>query len=297
MEDSLKVNGVAIEDHQFVMPAGDVVITAEFEEIPSTVVTDVLKAVIVKAEQLLQDGALNNTMEAVIQEFHGALQAGKALADNPGDATQEDINAATIRLLNVMAKVDWKQGDKTVLQVAVDIARTIKENIDLYAQSGKQVFLDVLNTAEAILASGNAWEDDIQETTSALIEAMTNLRMLPNKDVLNQMIGQAKQMDLSLYTEPSVNALLQALRRAEIMAAKESVSQYDVDDAEQNLRAALAGMVRKNEMSSTSSGSGTITTGEGSKPTKTGDNGFAGIALLTLISASCALWLTRKKDR
>ena len=299
VEGSLKANGMVIQDKQFIMPAKDVVITAEFEKIPSTVVTAVLEAVVDRAELLLENGSLDNTMEAVVKEFHAALEAGKALVADPGDATQADVNAATMRLLNAMAKVDWKQGDKTALQIAVDIARTIKENIDLYAEPGKQAFLDVLEKAEALLASGNAWDDDIKEVTSELIEAMTNLRMMVNKDLLNQMIEQAKQVDLSQYTEDSVNVLLQALRRAEALSAKETAAQYDVDEAAQNLKAALAGLVMKNENPSkpSGSGSGSISTGDGSTPTKTGDSGLAGIALLTLISGCGALWMTRKRTR
>ena len=99
-----------------------------------------------------------------------------------------------------MAKVDWKQGDKTILEVAVDVALSINENLDQYVEEGKQEFIDALANAQSLLASGNAWQDDIDAATDALIEAMSNLRMAPNKDILNDMIEKAEGTDLSGYT-------------------------------------------------------------------------------------------------
>ena len=89
--------------------------------------------------------------EAVVNEFNAALANAKEIVAKDG-ATQQEINDATERLLKVMAKVDWKQGDKTVLEVAVDIANTIKPDLDLYVEEGKQEFLDALAKAEEVLA-------------------------------------------------------------------------------------------------------------------------------------------------
>ena len=205
-------------------------------------VTAVLEAVIEKAEQLLADGALENTMEAVVTEFNAALEAAKEIVAGDG-ASQAEINAATVRLLNVMAKVDWKQGDKTVLQVAVDVANAIKVDIDLYVEAGKQEFLDALARGEELLASGNAWDDEIQAATDALIEAMSNLRMAANKDILNDMINKANSVDFSAYTVESANAVRAALNAAEALAADANATQDAVDAAANTLKAALNGLV------------------------------------------------------
>ena len=94
-------------------------------------ITSVLERVIAEAEQMVADGALDNTMEAVVTEFNAALQAAKDLVAQEY-ASQEDLNAAAVRLVKAMAKVDWKQGDKTILEVAVDVANSINENLNLY---------------------------------------------------------------------------------------------------------------------------------------------------------------------
>ena len=144
-------------------------------------------------------------------------------------ATQQEINDATERLLKVMGKVDWKQGDKTVLEVAVDIANAIKPDLDLYVEAGKQEFLDALAVAESLLESGNAWQEEIDKAADDLMEAMSNLRMKPNKDILNDMINKAEGTDLSGYTEDSVAALNAALANAQTVAADENASQDEVD--------------------------------------------------------------------
>ena len=271
-------------------------------------VTTVLERIIANAEELLANGSLDNTMEAVVNEFNAALANAKEIVAKDG-ATQQEINDATERLLKVMAKVDWKQGDKTALQVAVDIANAIKPDLDLYVEAGKQEFLDALAKGEELLASGNAWDDEIKAATDELIEAMSNLRMAPNKDVLNEMIAQAGAIDLSVYTADSAAALTNALAEARAVAADENATQAEVDAAANTLQAAMSGLVFVNggennaeEGNTTETGnSGTtgiaIPAGEGTAPTKTGDAGVAGIASLAVLSAACALVILKKKQR
>ena len=275
-------------------------------------ITTVLEAIIANAEELLANGSLDNTMEAVVEEFNAALANAKEIAVKDG-ATQQEINDATERLLKVMAKVDWKQGDKTALQVAVDIANAIKPDLDLYVEEGKQEFLDALAKGEELLASGNAWDDEIKAATDELIEAMSNLRMAPNKDILNEMIAQAGAIDLSVYTADSAAALTNALAEAQAVAANANATQEEVDAAANTLQAAMSGLVFVNgdennaaednttDADNTATDNGTTDTttpvGEGTAPTKTGDAGAAGIASLAVLSAAGALWMLRKKER
>ena len=266
-------------------------------------IATVLEKVIAIAEQMKADGALENTMEAVVTEFNAALQAAKDLVAQEY-ASQEDLNAAAVRLIKVMGKVDWKQGDKTILEVAVDVALSINENLDQYVEEGKQEFIDALANAQALLESGNAWQDDIDAATDALIEAMSNLRMAPNKDILNDMINKASGLDLDAYTADSVAALNAALADAQAVAANENATQDEVDAAADSLKAAMSGLVFVNgdndndaDTDDTTTG-GVVTTpsGDGTAPSKTGDAGAAGIAVLALASAA-AVVLMRKKNR
>ena len=114
---------------------------------------------------------------------------------------------------------------------------------DRYEEAGKQEFIDALANAQALLESGNAWQDDIDAATDALIEAMANLRMAPNKDILNDMINKASGLNLDAYTADSVAALNAALADAQAVAANENATQNEVDAAADSLKAAMSGLV------------------------------------------------------
>ncbi len=248
-----------------------------------------------KAEEMKADGALENTMQAVVDEFNAALEEAKALVAKE-DATQAELKDSATRLLAAMAKVDWKQGDKTILEVAVDVALSINENLDQYVEEGKQEFIDALANAQSLLASGNAWQDDIDAATDALIEAMSNLRMAPNKDILNDMIEKAEGTDLSAYTADSVAALNAALADAQAVAANENATQEEVDAAADSLKAAMNGLVLVDGTTGAVDGDAATTpVGDGSTPTKTGDAGAASLAALALLSAGAVIVLKKKR--
>ena len=265
-------------------------------------ITSVLERVIAEAEQMVADGALDNTMEAVVNEFNAALQAAKDLVAQEY-ASQEDLNAAAVRLVLAMNKVDWKQGDKTILEVAVDVANSINENLDLYVEEGKQEFIDALANAKALLESGNAWQDDIDAATDELIEAMSNLRMAPNKDILNEMIANARSMDLSVYTSDSVAVLADALAEAQAVAGNADATQAEVDAAADTLEAAMSGLVFVNGDENQAAEDNTADiaadtpVGEGTAPTKTGDAGIASVAALALLSAGALIVLKKRTHR
>ena len=198
-----------------------------------------------------------------------------------------------------MAKVDWKQGDKTVLEVAVDVAKAIEADLDLYVDAGKQEFIDALAKAEELLASGNAWQDDIDAATDALIEAMSNLRMAPNKDILNDMINKASGLDLDAYTADSVALLNAALADAQAVAANENATQAEIDAAANTLEVAMNGLVLVNgdnnntAEDNTDAAGNTETTpvGDGTTPTKTGDAGS--LAVFGVMALACLLYTSR----
>ena len=298
--DSIPTNEAGTYTVEYITFAENGLETAMYtQQVIVKAVTSVLEKVVAEAEQMKADGALENTMEAVVEEFNAALQAAKDLLAKE-DATQAELNAAAVRLVQVMNKVDWKQGDKTILEVAVDVALSINENLDQYVEEGKQEFVDALANAQALLESGNAWQDDIDAATDALIEAMANLRMAPNKDILNDMIEKAEGTDLSGYTEDSAALLNAALENAKAVAANGNATQDEVDAAADTLNAALNGLVFVNgdndsDADTTTGGATTTPAGDGSTPTKTGDAGVAGIAALAVLSAGALIILKKRK--
>ncbi|MCI9274052.1 MAG: hypothetical protein HFE39_08905 [Clostridiales bacterium] len=264
-------------------------------------ITSVLEEVIAKAEQLIEEDALNNTMEAVVTEYYAALNAAKEMVAQEY-ASQAEINAATVRLLAVMAKVDWKQGDKTILAVAIEVAEAIEPNLDKYVDDCIAPFTTALAEARKIYASGNAWDDDIQAATKALIDAMNNMKMKADKEALKDLINKANGVNYSAYTAESADAVRAALDAAQAIANDGNATQQAVDAAANTLKTALAGLTVKNADTNTpADGNNGVTTpvGDGSAPTQTGD-GFnaAGLMTLALVSAAgVALMMRKRRDR
>lgn len=289
--------------------------TANYDEIAAQVealsaaidntkaVTQVLETTVKNAEKLVEQGALDNSLEVVVEGFKASLEQAKAILENP-KATQTEINDANLDLLGWMAKVDWKQGDKTVLEVAVDIAASINENLDLYLDT--EAFSEAYAKAQEVLADGNAMQDDVDSAYEALMEAMMNLRMQPNKDILNDLIDQVNGMDLSGYTADSVNALQDALAAAQAVSANEKATQDEVDAAVESLTAAKAALVKENADDETvelpvvtpdnNQTAGTVEqTGEGTAPTKTGDAGSLGVLALTAMAGAITFVFSKKR--
>lgn len=137
---------------------------------------------------------------------------------------------------------------------------------------------------------------------NALVDAMTDLRMKPNKDILNDMIANASTIDVGGYTADSVTVFNAALDAAKAVAADENATQEDIDAAVANLEAAQAGLVKAEtidvpivEVPETDDAM-VENTGEGSAPvTKTGDTGaFALMAFTALAGAAVVISKKRK---
>lgn len=265
------------------------------------VVTQVLGAIVEKAVELRDGKALDNTVQVVVNGFLSSLESAQTMLQESAaanDITQSELNAAAVDLLSWMAKVDWKQGDKTALEVAVEIARTINNNLDLYVDT--EAFTNAYEKAEQVLSSGNAMQDDVDEAYRALMDAMMNLKMEVNKDILNDMINGVESMDLSGYTADSVQTLQAALTQAKKVNADGNATQQQVDSAVQALSAAKAALVKQPAVEPAPAPEEVPPmvqpAGDGCAPTKTGE--ASSIALFALTTAAGAVVvLSRRKSK
>lgn len=258
-------------------------------------VTEVLQAVVDRAEQIKADGALTNTVQVVVDGFNASLQEAKDLIAN-SSATQTQLNDAAVKLLGFIAKVDWKQGDKTALEVAIQVADSINENLNLYIDT--EAFEAAYGNAKAVYESGNSMQDDVDEAFQALVDAMNNMRMKANKDILNDMINKASAQDLSGCTADSVKAFHAALTAAKAVASDGKATQNEVDNAVERLLAAQAGLTKAPTVEapvvSPSTDAPIQNAGDGSTPTKTGDAGVCSLMALTVLAGAAVILLKKK---
>ena len=273
------------------------------------------------AKEHLANGDADDAVESVRKLLEEAIAEGESVMAKE-DATKEEVMNATVKLMKAIQALDMKAGDKTDLEMAVELGDMI--DLSKYVEAGQKEFTDALSAAKDVLADGDAMQEDIDSAWSALVDALDNLRLKANKDALEDLLGEVSGLDLSKYTEESVAVLEKALARANEVMADETLSVDDqdtVDEAVKALQSAKDGLVAKtddngnggqnggsNDGSTSGSGQGGSSQNGGaasgsadknpaggSKAAKTGDTTAAGVLLAVVMLSSGAVIILKKK--
>ena len=136
------------------------------------------------------------------------------------------------------------------LQQLIDRAKTMVDCAHKYVQTQWEALLDALAAAEQLLSVEHVTQDQVDDTASALLEAIMAQRFQANKENLEAILEQAKDMDLSGYTVESVAKFQAALDAAQAVMDDDSLSeeeQQTVDAATEALAAAMEGLTAETE--------------------------------------------------
>ena len=158
--------------------------------------------------------------------FETALAEAKAVLDNP-NATQAEVNTAWDNLLEGIWALGLKQGDKAMLELLIARADDMVANADKYVQANWQQLVDALEAAKAVMADGDALQNDVDEAADALLDAILAQRFKADKSILKELVNQAEAMDLSGYTAESVATFRTALQNAQAVMADNSLTEDD----------------------------------------------------------------------
>lgn len=192
----------------------------------------------------VSEADLDKVVPAVVNEFRVALDEAKAiLADEK--ATQEIVDNAFDRLAQVMWKLEFYKGDKTLLQDLVNKIDAL--NKADYSEVSWNAMLPVLTEAKDVLADENAMQNEVEETYTDLIKAFLELRLKPNKDLLAELIKQAEALNQANYTEASWQAMVKALENAKNALENEEAGYAVVEEAIANLQESIEGLKEKEE--------------------------------------------------
>ena len=289
------------------------------EEGPSEPVSkNTLEYFLNEAKGYVEDGTVGGLVESIQKMFADAIAKGEAvMADE--DATREEVLDAAKDLMLAIHALDMKAADKTDLEMALELAEMI--DLTKYVEAGQAEYLAAKEAAEAVLADGDAMQDETDEAWNNLVEAMNALRLKADKSVLEDLINQTEDLDLTGYTEESVSVFRAALAAANDILADETLSADDqakVDDAVSALRAAYDGLekVQGEEENPGSSQSGDdgqtagnnrdIGNGTGNdsqnrasadKAAKTGDTApIAAVGMMLVLSAGAVLLAVKKNQ-
>ena len=140
-------------------------------------------------------------------------------------------------LIKAMQYLSFKQGDKTDLQKVIDMAKSL--DLSEYLDEGQQAFTDALAAAEAVLADGDAMQEEVDQSWKDLLKAMSELRLKPSKDALKDLIDEANSMSTEGADEETVAVFQNALAAAMSVYDNEQATEEEVVTAEEGLQAAL----------------------------------------------------------
>lgn len=243
---------------------------AEYAEPVST-------AVLEYAIELARKADTEGVVPAVVEKFNGCLTNAEDLLARvqAGDAsvTQDMVDESWGELMRIMQMLSFKQGDKTDLCKVIEAADAI--DLDRYLEVGKDEFKEALEEAKAAAADENAMQDEVDQAWKRLVAAMGNLRLIPDKDLLEDLINQAQAIDTAEYTEESVAALNSALAKAIEVYNDDQADEAQVKEAETALKASMDQLVKNESGSAGDGNTGDAGTGSDTGNADTG-NGASG---------------------
>ena len=191
-----------------------------------------------------------------------------------------------------MHMLDFKQGDKTALKAFIDKVSGLEA--DKYTEDTWTAFETELNEANAVYEDLNAMQEEINNAYSELVTAFLNLRLIPDKSLLEDLINKANGLNAVNYTKASFAGLTKALNEAKAVYENPNATQEEVDNAKDVLAKAIAGLqtVTIDNTVSTPVNNGDTTTS-----VKTGDESLTGLfGAVTLLSLAGAVLLKRKEN-
>ena len=257
-----------------------------------------LKIAIEEADKISQTD-IDALVPVVANEFMAALANAKDVYNDP-NATQEQVDDAGTRLAYIMHFLDFKKGDKEALQKIVTTIEGLDET--KYTPTTWQTMLPAYEKAKEVLADENAMQDEITKTQEALVRAYIDLRLIPNKDLLNDLIKQAEGLKRENYSEASWNLLQNTINSAREVLENENATEEQVTDAQTTLSKVLESMVMNetNKVENTTTKPATSTSVKKGDKVATGDNNDLlayGTLLFTALGCSVIIFKSRKNNQ
>ena len=187
----------------------------------------------------ITDEDLKDVIPAVADDFKIARDEANAVY-NDASASQVEVNNAFDRLASAMHMLDFVKGDKTALKAFIDKVSSLDSS--KYTTDTWTAFETELNEAIAVYEDLNAMQEEVNNAYSELVTAFLNLRLIPDKSLLEELINKAEGLDSANYTKASYAVVESALAAAKATFENPNATQKEVDNAKATLEKAIAGL-------------------------------------------------------
>ncbi|WP_288589349.1 glycoside hydrolase family 38 C-terminal domain-containing protein [uncultured Thomasclavelia sp.] len=252
-----------------------------------------LKIAIELANAITEDD-LKNVIPVVANEFKAARDEANAVYNN-ASATQDEVNVAFDRLASAMQKLEFYVGDKTALKAFIDKVSDLDST--KYTETTWTQFNDALTAANGVYNDVNAMQPEVNEAYTNLVTAFLNLRLIPDKSLLEDLINQAEGLNSANYTKASFDGLTKALDEAKVVFENPNATQEEVDSAKATLEKAINSLEVNTTTPVDNTAKTPVDNGDTTTNVKTGDDALVGtLAGLALLSIAGAKVLRKKEN-
>ncbi len=238
------------------------------------------------------DNDLEKVLPVVANEFKAARDEANAVY-NDVSASQIEVNNAFDKLASAMHMLDFIKGDKTALKAFINKVSGLEAA--KYIEATWTAFETELNEAIAVYDDENAMQEEVNNAYSELVTAFLNLRLIPDKSLLEDLINQANRLNKANYTKASFDGLTKALDEAKVVFENPNASQVEVDNAKDVLAKAIAGLQASTPSNVDNTVSTPVNNGDTTASVKTGDNGLVGMFTTIALLSVAGYAVIRKK--
>ena len=216
-----------------------------------------LQTAVEKAKEFTSnEGNKEKYTEESWQVFEAAIEAAQTVLDNSA-ATQEEVNNALTALEDAKKNLKTKEPsvekpDKSELEKTVNEAKEFVEGLgdpEMYTEESMNALKKAIESAEIVLASENATQDEINAAMQSVTEARENLaqkKPAVATEALENAIANARELanDTATYTEESRAALNAAVDAAQKVLEDANATQETVDKQTEAVEAAIKALVK-----------------------------------------------------
>ena len=243
----------------------------------------------------ITDEDLKDVIPVVADEFIAARDEANVVY-NDTSATQEKINNAFDRLASAMHMLDFVKGDKTALKAFIDKVSGLDST--KYTEATWTPFNDALIVANNVYNDENAMQEEVNTAYSELVTVFLNLRLIPDKSLLEDLINQVEGLNLASYSKATVQVVNDALANAKNVLANKNATQKDVDNAKATLEKAINSLEANVNTPADNTVSTPVNNGDTTTSVKTGDESLVGMftSLGLLASLGAIACLKKRKN-
>ena len=194
-----------------------------------------------------------------------------------------------------MQKLEFFKGDKKALKAFIDDVTGLDSS--KYTETTWTQFNDALTVANGVYEDVNAMQPEVNEAYTNLVTAFLNLRLIPDKSLLEELINQANELNSANYTKASFDGLTKALNEAKVVFENPNATQKEVDSAKATLEKAIAGLQANSSTPSNvdSTVKTPVNNGDTTASVKTGDDVNMLGTLGLILSLGVIIFLKKKQ--